>query len=82
MKPLVNSYFSNPLSDKVTLRISRILAKTFGVLTIGLAFLVDGLGTSVIILALTIFSVCGGPLLGIYVQVSSELIQRYLHDTY
>jgi len=68
MKPLLNSCSTRTLSDDVTLRISRILATTFGLLTIGLAFLVAGLGTSVVILALTIFGLCGGPLLGIFVQ--------------
>ena len=70
MKPLFNSFTSSPLSDSLTLRTSRILATVFGLLTIALAFLVDNLGSSVVVLALTVFGVCGGPLLGLFIQVS------------
>ena len=73
MKPLVNYYSSTPLSDAMTLRTSRVLATIFGLLTIAFAFLVDNLGTSVVILALTVFGVCGGPLLGLFVQVGEGM---------
>ncbi|XP_048584947.1 sodium-coupled monocarboxylate transporter 1-like [Nematostella vectensis] len=54
------------LSDGDQAKICKIVALSFGVIVIGGAFIVQFVGTMVLQLAYSIFGICGGPLLGIF----------------
>lgn len=55
----------NELGDKFATNISKLIAAVFGVLVIGLSFLCQYLGSTVVQAALSIFGTVGGPLLGV-----------------
>jgi len=54
------------LTDSDAAKICKIIALAFGVIVIAGAFVVKYVGTMVLQLAYSIFGICGGPLLGIF----------------
>lgn len=54
------------ITDSDAAKLCKIIALTFGVIVIGGAFVVKYVGTMVLQLAYSIFGICGGPLLGIF----------------
>ncbi|RMX60095.1 hypothetical protein pdam_00004501 [Pocillopora damicornis] len=54
------------LTDSDAARLCKIIAVVFGVIVIAGAFIVKYVGTMVLQLAYSIFGICGGPLLGIF----------------
>ncbi|XP_031566420.1 sodium-dependent multivitamin transporter-like [Actinia tenebrosa] len=54
------------ISDADQAKICKVIALSFGVIVIGGAFVVKYVGTMVLQLAYSIFGICGGPLLGIF----------------
>ena len=58
-------YANEQLSDRRATNISKLLACIFGILTVGLAFLCQFVGATVLQISLSIFGLLGGPLLGV-----------------
>ncbi|CAF0982331.1 unnamed protein product [Brachionus calyciflorus] len=58
-------YKNRSLSETKATNISKILAALFGLLTIGVAFLCEYVGATVLQISLSIFGLLGGPLLGV-----------------
>lgn len=54
------------MTDTKATNISKIIAISFGVLTISLAFFCQYVGTTVLQISLSIFGLLGGPLLGVF----------------
>ncbi|CAF0921410.1 unnamed protein product [Brachionus calyciflorus] len=62
----LNFYFKNEhLSHRKSIIITNCLAGIFGIVTIGLSFLCQYFGSTVLQLSLSIFGILGGPLLGV-----------------
>lgn len=54
------------ITDTDAAKLCKIIALSFGIIEIGGAFVVKYVGTMVLQLAYSIFGICGGPLLGIF----------------
>ena len=54
-----------PISDHMSLHLSKLLSCVFGLVVIGLSFLCEYAGSTVLQISLSIFGLLGGPLLGV-----------------
>ncbi|CAH1798707.1 unnamed protein product [Owenia fusiformis] len=65
-KPIYESVHKRPMPAKFAVGLSKAFAVFFGIATMALAFVIDQLGGEILTLALKIFGIIGGPLLGLF----------------
>jgi Na+/proline symporter len=66
LKDFIQPFYKNHhMSERKNLNISKLLASFFGVITVGIAFLCQHMGPTVLQISLSIFGILGGPLLGV-----------------
>lgn len=81
-QPLYNKFYGEYMPEKKYAIRTKILALTYGLVFVGLAFLAQFLG-AVLQAALTIFGVVGGPLLGLFslgmfTQMANQKVYFYV----
>lgn len=65
VRPAYKHFKKKPIDEKIAGRVTRALALGFGAAAIGFAIVIQFLGNTVLQLALSIFGLLGGPLLGV-----------------
>ena len=80
LKDLIQPFFykNKTLSQSTATNISKFVAGLFGVITIGIAFLCEYVGATVLQISLSIFGILGGPLLGV---ISLGMFCKFANST-
>ncbi|XP_067652172.1 sodium-dependent multivitamin transporter-like [Haliotis asinina] len=68
VKPALDRFRSSRTSARLVAILSLVTAISYGVITTGVAYLAGQLGSTVLQIALSIFGMVGGPLLGMFVN--------------
>ena len=68
LRPVYRFFTKSHINEKRATLYSKLIALTYGFLTIGLAFLSEKMGPLILQIALSIFGMVGGPLLGLFVM--------------
>lgn len=66
LEDVLKCFFLKNLTQKWEVMISKLLCVIFGVVCLGLTFVVSQLGSSILQAALSLFGVIGGPILGLF----------------
>lgn len=67
VKPIYKNVKKQKMPERLAMILSKVFAIIFGVVIIGLAFLAQAFGSLILQVALSIFGMIGGPLLGMFV---------------